>query len=37
VGERIEQALSTVRGIDGATLVQRRRAKFLDMGQKGLA
>jgi acetyl-CoA carboxylase carboxyl transferase subunit alpha len=37
VGERIEQALTALRGIDGATLVSRRRTKFLDMGQKGLA
>jgi acetyl-CoA carboxylase carboxyl transferase subunit alpha len=37
VGDRIEKALETLRGVDGPTLVARRREKFLDMGKTGLA
>ena len=36
VGESIERALTALRGEEGATLKQRRREKFLAMGQKGL-
>ena len=37
VGDTIEDSLKTLRKDDGATLRQRRRDKFLDMGQKGLS
>ncbi len=36
VGDAIEQALQPLERLDGAQLKARRRAKFLDMGQKGL-
>ncbi len=36
VGERIEQALLELRGEAGPALRERRREKFLAMGQKGL-
>lgn len=36
VGDAIEQALQPLERLDGAQLKARRRAKFLDMGQKGI-
>jgi acetyl-CoA carboxylase carboxyl transferase subunit alpha len=33
VGDAIEQALHELRGLDGATLLARRRQKFLEIGQ----
>ena len=35
VGDAIEQALQPLERLDGAQLKARRRAKFLDMGQRG--
>ncbi|HYB09893.1 MAG TPA: acetyl-CoA carboxylase carboxyltransferase subunit alpha [Alphaproteobacteria bacterium] len=37
VGSAIEEALRPLEKLDGNQLKARRRAKFLDMGQKGLA
>ena len=37
VGEAVEQALSSLAGLDGPTLVARRREKFLAMGREGVA
>ena len=37
VGDTIEDSLKALRKDDGATLRQRRRDKFLEMGQKGLS
>ena len=37
VGARIEEALAALREEEGATLKERRREKFLAMGQKGLS
>ena len=37
VGDRIEAALESLRGTDDATLISRRREKFLAMGRSGLA
>ncbi len=37
VGEKIEQMLLSLRGADGPTLIRNRRAKFLEMGQLGVA
>jgi acetyl-CoA carboxylase carboxyl transferase subunit alpha len=36
VGDRIEAALDSLRGIDGDTLVSQRREKFLAMGRSGV-
>lgn len=36
LGNAIDDALDSMRGQDGATLVAKRREKFLNMGQKGL-
>lgn len=36
LGNAIDDALDSMRGQDGATLVAKRREKFLGMGQKGL-
>jgi acetyl-CoA carboxylase carboxyl transferase subunit alpha len=37
VGEAVQQALSSLNGLDGPTLVARRREKFLAMGREGVA
>jgi acetyl-CoA carboxylase carboxyl transferase subunit alpha len=37
LGNAIEDSLDELRGLDGGTLRARRREKFLEMGQKGLA
>jgi acetyl-CoA carboxylase carboxyl transferase subunit alpha len=37
VGDRIEKALDSLRGLEGRALAARRRDKFLEMGRKGLA
>lgn len=37
VGEAIDEALGSLRHLDGATLKAHRRDKFLEMGQKGLS
>jgi len=36
LGDTIAECLAEVDGVDGASLVESRRAKFLAMGQKGL-
>lgn len=36
LGDAMSEALDEITGVDGSTLVDRRRAKFLAMGQKGL-
>jgi acetyl-CoA carboxylase carboxyl transferase subunit alpha len=35
-GDAVERALRALVGIEGGILRQRRREKFLEMGQKGL-
>ena len=37
VGDALEAALNALRGIEGGVLRARRREKFLEIGQKGLA
>ncbi len=37
VGEAVQQALSSLDGQDGPTLIARRREKFLAMGREGVA
>jgi acetyl-CoA carboxylase carboxyl transferase subunit alpha len=37
LGDAIEDSLDELRGLDGGALRARRREKFLEMGQKGLA
>ncbi|MCL2469653.1 MAG: acetyl-CoA carboxylase carboxyltransferase subunit alpha [Alphaproteobacteria bacterium] len=37
VGEAIVQSLASLSDLDGATLLERRHAKFLGMGQRGLS
>jgi acetyl-CoA carboxylase carboxyl transferase subunit alpha len=36
LGDALERSLAALRGVDGATLRQRRREKFLEMGHKSL-
>ncbi len=37
LGQALADALAELHGLDGETLRRQRRARFLDMGQKGLA